>query len=1328
MPQLNRDKESLYPPGRLHVWFLFSSAALVASMVWMLGVDHFARPWKGIQRDFYRRQAALLDAQREVEQQRVLGVGTESDTAKQKREELRALAARVAEAERALTVEPVRGELARLEADVAEQQARLDEALRELKERKGKYAEVRYDYQVARAEGHAERAEALREQVDRYAAEEARYEADKIEAEAAKKALEARRAKLLEAKTAAVAALEKARREYADVEKQLAAQRSRTEKNLWRDLPVLDIVAPAIKIDKVVLEHIHDDFVFATSPKVDMCMTCHVGTNQPSMSVPAVRDLLADWIRLKVGESAWRRGKFDEWIPDRTLVSWRGVSGVKGEKKGRVGENEPISPEVRDLEIAPVRLDRDWSTARGGWREDEFRRLLGDERSHVTDLIPAKHWADAFELEDPTESGLPAAERDARRRALDEALKKTFRVQDPLKAFRVQPVQWAHSHLDLIVGPTSPHAMGKAGCTVCHAGVGLSVNFMTAAHVPDDAAEAARWKEEHGWSKPEYVDFPMLPLRHAEGQCLKCHLPNVHYAPRSEELQRWTTRLSKRTVDGVEVEFVESVRALAPNPVDGTPAQVDGRWRPERLQHGVDTMRTYACGACHLIKGFAAQPGFPRAPAPLGVDDRGPDFTVPAAGALTAQGLPKAAWDLTYIQDKTTPEFAWRWIFNPNSYRIDTRMPSFFMWREHGDDFGVDLRGGKPVDRPITFEADPELRARADAQNEVESLAIVRYLFSASKKRAAYPAPPAGDPKKGAATFYTVGCAACHLSNGLWDEGKGGWSGDAAARAVQPSGLLPGPRLTAMGSKTNPGWVFAWLEEPRHYHSTTPMPKVTWRPELAPDGTTEVRSAAQVRADVVAYLLAFKDAAFDALPLPESKDGGAPSDLHEEVLDDFWMEWYGKGQAGSPLAAPPDVATAVEFARKRPWGEKLVEVGQKLVGQRGCFGCHNIAGFEDAQPIGKELTQEGLQDIHKFDFGMMGHEIPHTRHDWIETKLREPRIFDKGTFKPRWQDRLRMPKFNFTERDRQAVTTVVLGLVRDPVDGKGEPIRPQALYQPSVAASEIEAGRAVIERYHCNQCHTIEGKLGYLTGEQLARQMELWMLPPNLFGEGNRVKSDWLFSFLKHPTGPASQDGAVRPSTIQRMPTFRLSDAEVSALVDYFKRLAGRSDRLSSDPEDVPLSDAPYPEPVTVTVGTSDAKREVTVRNQREEAAALFRAINCDKCHLPKGTPGADPNEGASAPPFTLAARRLQRAWVRDLIETPLWQIANTKMTAFWGRRRPARAGKTRRNDYPEFLLDMRGKKDATDDDVTDAQMDAIARYLLHHYEMPKFPQAEPGK
>src|SRR5262249_9234390 len=125
--------------------------------------------------------------------------------------------------------------------------------------------------------------------------------------------------------------------------------------------------------------------------------------------------------------------------------------------------------------------------------------------------------------------------------------------------------------------------------------------------------------------------------------------------------------------------------------------------------------------------------------------------------------------------------------------------------------------------------------------------------------------------------------------------------------------------------------------------------------------------------------------------------------------------------------------------------------------------------------------------------------------------------------------------------------------------------------------------------------------------------------------------------------------------------------------------------------------------------------------------------------HLPKGTPGADPNEGASAPPFTLAHARLQRDWVHALIEEPQTQINGTKMTAFWPAKamRSRKDGDTIRVDYPDFKFGRRGTATAKSDDVAQMQMQMISRYVTQHYKQPDLtpatppggtPPGEPGK
>ena len=72
------------------------------------------------------------------------------------------------------------------------------------------------------------------------------------------------------------------------------------------------------------------------------------------------------------------------------------------------------------------------------------------------------------------------------------------------------------------------------------------------------------------------------------------------------------------------------------------------------------------------------------------------------------------------------------------------------------------------------------------------------------------------------------------------------------------------------------------------------------------------------------------------IPLPEQARW-TTSSLHDEELVDFWMEWYGRGQADSPLRSPKSLDEALAFARERSQSAKpqmRAEVGKKLIGQR----------------------------------------------------------------------------------------------------------------------------------------------------------------------------------------------------------------------------------------------------------------------------------------------------------------------------------------------------------------------------------------------------------
>jgi len=50
--------------------------------------------------------------------------------------------------------------------------------------------------------------------------------------------------------------------------------------NIVRDVPVLDFIDPYYEVKQVVIKDIEDDMIYMGVPKVDRCMTCHMGIDQ----------------------------------------------------------------------------------------------------------------------------------------------------------------------------------------------------------------------------------------------------------------------------------------------------------------------------------------------------------------------------------------------------------------------------------------------------------------------------------------------------------------------------------------------------------------------------------------------------------------------------------------------------------------------------------------------------------------------------------------------------------------------------------------------------------------------------------------------------------------------------------------------------------------------------------------------------------------------------------------------------------------------------------------------------------------------------------------
>ena len=454
--------------------------------------------------------------------------------------------------------------------------------------------------------------------------------------------------------------------------------------------------------------------------------------------------------------------------------------------------------------------------------------------------------------------------------------------------------------------------------------------------------------------------------------------------------------------------------------------------------------------------------------------------------------LRKPGPDLTGIAEKTTPEWAARWIAYPYAFRPTTRMPASFYQRN---------MTGPHVD---TAE-----RQQNMLKQNAEIQAIVSYLFSVSSRRQWQPGP-AGDVGRGVELINSVGCMGCHIAqDAIRDEG-----GEirVARRDDFPIERLVGFNLVGTGTKTNPAWLFNWLKDPRHYYPEAPMP--------------DLRLTDQEAADITAALMSFIKPKFMSAPLPPV-DQRALAELTKSYLINTMTDRDANARLGSMSTS-----------------DQLVYLGQRTIEKYGCYSCHTIEGFDDMKPIGTELTTEGSKHIHLFDFGFVhdhvawdGTEehVQHTVPSWIYNKIRSPRVWDDSRERT-YHEKLKMPNYYMSPEEAKAITSVVIGMTKDRVAPR---------YQASMSPERRAAQEAfkLVSQHNCRACHVVEG-YGRAIAPLIADPA---YLPPDLTPQGSRVQSPWLFNFLKDPTVMT-----MRPWMDVRMPTFHFSDREASTLVAGF--------------------------------------------------------------------------------------------------------------------------------------------------------------------------------
>jgi mono/diheme cytochrome c family protein len=355
----------------------------------------------------------------------------------------------------------------------------------------------------------------------------------------------------------------------------------------------------------------------------------------------------------------------------------------------------------------------------------------------------------------------------------------------------------------------------------------------------------------------------------------------------------------------------------------------------------------------------------------------------------------------------------------------------------------------------------------ADEVGRVERYAVARYLSSLGGPVPVNKNPPnlkdrLASAARGQRLFTSVGCAACHGST----------------PAERPSVFYPAPAvhpLNGLGSKTTPEKLAEYLKNPLAVDPSGRMPHM---------------------------LLQDREAQDLARHLCQSQVEGVTERLSEAPSKD---------QRTAIFKRVDGRAEELEAFDRLPEDSQWVELGKRLVIDKGCNTCHAIA--PGGKPFASVLAGASLED------------------------LRTPNRQANGCLADGPAARGKAPDFGFKPADREALRA----FLKEGLSGAG-------------SAASAYAARNDLARFNCLACHTRDGE-GGLTPEvveQLRRFENVEnaeaVVPPPLTGVGHKLRTSWMRQVL-------TTAGRVRPWMGLRMPQF--GEARVGKLPEGLAALEG---------------------------------------------------------------------------------------------------------------------------------------------------------------------------
>jgi mono/diheme cytochrome c family protein len=680
--------------------------------------------------------------------------------------------------------------------------------------------------------------------------------------------------------------------------------------------------------------------------------------------------------------------------------------------------------------------------------------------------------------------------------------------RDPLYEKFPQPFK-PHPNLSVYLGSDSKHPMDQIGCTVCHEGMGQSVSFRDASHMPGGANEKereekkVRWEHDLGWEEPHLWDYPMLPVEMTEASCAKCHKQEV-YVPKAEKLavayatyeragcyachktrgfenlrkpgpiltkinaklsqdwvktwirnpkavkpttwmpRVWYNSNSSAPEDAVrnEVEINAAVAYLFAN---SEPYELAARNPPRGdAKRGEALVRSVGCLGCHVVDEKTR-------------DEVGPHRTF---------GQP-----LQNIGGKTTYEWIFNWVQDPKHYSPTTFMPDLRLTNAEVADVATYLSGLKQSG------GDPAKAAPDQAAVDEVLLDYYRSVMPFEEAKAAVGKldAQAKQVALGQRVINRYGCFSCHEIKGF--------------ETTQPIGT----ELSEQGSKLVSRLDFAFVSEIPH------TDKVAWFRTKLHDPRIFDRGRV-LRPD-------------EKLRMPNFEFSDQEVDRLLTAIMSFQREIQ-------PAQAMPAKSARYDY---------LVQ-GRALVHRRNCVGCHVI---EDTGGDYRTLVADP-----SLAPPMLTPEGARVQPDWLYAFLRGP-----ITIRP-WLT-VRMPTFGLEDQHWNGVIRY-FGAISNTIG----PFQTHEVVRAS--ATDGAAGRQLFEAMQCQRCHVLG---------TIPEGVETSNLAPDLRMASDRLQPDWILEWLKTPS-------RILPGT--RMPAFwpdypktpypqmgGSADAQIQAIRDHLLSLRG---------------------------------------------------------------------------------------------------------------------------------------------------------------------------